>query len=72
MDPLQEQFEQSVGDQFANWLSATTGEPCVFARRADCAPDLVYSYGGRELELELTPFDGHLNLTKQGVCNAKT
>ena len=27
---------------------------------------------GKVQELELTPFHGHLNLTKQGVCNAKT
>lgn len=44
MDPLQEQFERGVGDRFAQWLSTTTGEPCTFLRRADRAPDLVYSF----------------------------
>ena len=73
MDQLQEQFEQGVGDRFASWLSATTGEPCVFARRADRAPDLVYSYRGRELLVEITAayYDGeHAKFLWKGAKNA--
>lgn len=60
MEPLQEQFEQGVGDRFASWLSATSGEQCVFLRRADRAPDLVYSYRGQEQLVEITAayYDG--------------
>lgn len=54
MDPLLEQFEQAVGDQFAEWLSQSTGYACPFIRRAGEAPDLVYSYRGRELLVEVT------------------
>lgn len=54
MDPLQAQFEQSVGDRFASWLSARSGKLCSFLRRADRAPDLVYSFDGRELFVEVT------------------
>jgi hypothetical protein len=60
MDPKQSQFEQAVGDHFAEWLTATTGVSCVFLRRADRAPDLVYSYKQRELLIEITAayYDG--------------
>lgn len=54
MDPVQEQFEQGVGDRFADWLSATSGAQCAFLRRAEQAPDLVYSYKEGELLVEIT------------------
>lgn len=54
MDPLQAEFEQGVGDRFAEWLSAKTGKPCRFLRRADRAPDLVYTFANRELLVEVT------------------
>ena len=60
MDPLQEQFERGVGDRFAEWLSIATGAPCTFLRRADRAPDLVYSFKGTDLFVEVTAayYDG--------------
>lgn len=60
MDPVQLQFEQGVGDRFADWLSATSGAQCLFLRRADLAPDLVYSYREEELLVEITAayYDG--------------
>jgi len=64
MDPVKLQFEQGVGDQFADWLSATSGTQCLFLRRADLppdlAPDLVYSYREEELLVETTAayYDG--------------
>lgn len=54
MDSLQEKFERGVGDRFASWISAVYGEPCIFLRRADRAPDLVYLYRGSELFIEIT------------------
>ena len=54
MDPLQAEFEQGVGDRFAEWLSAKTGSPCRFLRRADRAPDLVYAFANGELLVEIT------------------
>ncbi len=54
MDPVLQQFEQAVGDEFAEWLSQSTGHTCTFVRRAGEAPDLVYSYRGRELLVEVT------------------
>jgi hypothetical protein len=54
MDSVQEQHEQGVGDRFAEWLSRTSASPCRFLRRADRAPDLVYSFRGRELLVEIT------------------
>jgi hypothetical protein len=60
MDVIQEQFEQGVGDRFADWLSQTSGTPCAFLRRADRAPDLVYAYRGIEILVEITAayYDG--------------
>ena len=60
MDPVQLQFEQGVGDRFADWLSATSEAQCLFLRRADLAPDLVYSYREEELLVEITAayYDG--------------
>jgi hypothetical protein len=60
MDPLQEQFERGVGDRFAEWLSTSAGTSCTFLRRADRAPDLVYSFKGAELFVEVTAayYDG--------------
>ncbi len=60
MDSVQLQFEQGVGDRFADWLSQSSGASCSFIRRADRAPDLVYSYRGRELFVEITAayYDG--------------
>lgn len=54
MDPVQAQFEQGVGERFAEWLSTTSRAPCSFLRRADQAPDLVYSYREGELFVEIT------------------
>jgi hypothetical protein len=54
MDPVQAQFEQGVGDRFADWLSSTSGAQCSFLRRGDRAPDLVYSYREGELLVEIT------------------
>lgn len=54
MDSVQAQFEQRVGDLFADWLSSTSGAECLFLRRADRAPDLVYSYRESELLVEIT------------------
>ncbi len=76
MDVVQEQFEQGVGDRFADWLSQTSGASCAFLRRADCAPDLVYSYRGREILVEITAayYDGKhaefLWKTARGVADA--
>ncbi|MCU6434056.1 hypothetical protein LPB67_09785 [Undibacterium sp. Jales W-56] len=73
MDLLQEQFEQGVGDRFASWISAAYGDPCIFLRRADRAPDLVYSYRGRELFIEITAayYDGrHAKFLWKGAKNA--
>lgn len=73
MDPLQEQFEQGVGDRFASWISGARGDPCIFLRRADRAPDLVYSYRGRELFIEITAtyYDGrHANFLWKSAKNA--
>lgn len=54
MDPVLQQFEQAVGDEFAEWLSRATGHPCTFMGRAGEAPDLVYSFRGKELLVEVT------------------
>jgi hypothetical protein len=54
MDPLQAQFEQSIGDQFASWLTDAYRSPCLFVRRGDPAPDLVYSFRAIELLVEIT------------------
>jgi len=53
MDPVQAQFEQGVGDRFAEWSSATSSTQCSFVRRADRAPDLVYRFRERELLVEI-------------------
>lgn len=60
MDTVQLQFEQGVGDRFAEWLAATSGAECSFLRRADRAPDLVYLFKGSELLIEVTAayYDG--------------
>jgi hypothetical protein len=60
MDAIQENFEQGVGDRFAEWLSKTSGSLCAFLRRADRAPDLVYFYRGKEILVEITAayYDG--------------
>ncbi len=54
MDAVLQQFEQAVGDEFAEWLSCTTGHACTFVRRAGEAPDLVYLYRRVELPVEVT------------------
>jgi hypothetical protein len=61
VDTIQEEFEQGVGDRFASWLSVASGEKCLFLRRADRAPDLIYSYRGGELLVEITAayYDGN-------------
>lgn len=54
MDAVLQQFEQAVGDEFAEWLTRTIGHACTFVRRAGEAPDLVYTYRGKELLVEVT------------------
>ena len=54
MDAVLQQFEQAVGDEFAEWLTRTAGHACTFVRRAGEAPDLVYSYRSEELFVEVT------------------
>ena len=73
MEPIQEDFELGVGNRFASWLSAIGGDPCVFLRRADRAPDLVYSYQGSELFIEITAayYDAnHAKFLWKGAKNA--
>jgi hypothetical protein len=43
MDPIQKEFERSVGDRFIEWLNTETGSEYYFADRPDRAPDLLYS-----------------------------
>lgn len=74
MDPLQEQFERAAGDAFFEWLNAETGASYSFARRAEQAPDLVYSFAGIELLVEVTAayYDGpHAAFLWKGACNGK-
>ncbi len=54
MGTVLQQFEKAVGDEFAEWLLHATGHTCTFIRRGGEAPDLVYSYRGRELLVEVT------------------
>lgn len=73
MDQVQADFEQGVGDRFAQWLSMASGTPCLFLRRADRAPDLIYSFRGKELLVEVTAsyYDGaHAAFLWKGVRGA--
>jgi hypothetical protein len=54
MDPIQKEFERSVGDRFIEWLNTETGSEYYFADRPDRAPDLLYSSNGVELLVEIT------------------
>lgn len=54
MSVLNEQLEQSVGNQFFEWLNTEKGTNYSFARRAGEAPDLVYTSGAEELFVEIT------------------
>ena len=54
MDSLQEEHEIANGDAFFEWFNAKVGTSYSFSRRAGQAPDLVYSFGSRELFVEVT------------------
>jgi hypothetical protein len=60
MDPLQQQFEKAIGDQFFEWLNTRSKTTYSFSRRAGEAPDLVYVSGEDELLVEITSgyYDG--------------
>ena len=60
MDPLQQQFEKAIGDEFFEWLNARRKTSYSFSGRAGEAPDLVYASGTHELSVEITAayYDG--------------
>ena len=74
MDPLQQQFEKAVGDEFFEWLNARRKTSYSFARRAGEAPDLVYASGADELLVEITAgyYDGrHAEFLWKGARGTK-
>lgn len=54
MDTVQEQFERAVADEFFEWFNAQRETGYSFSRRGGEAPDLVYSWKGEELFVEVT------------------
>ena len=74
MESLQQDFERGVGDRFAEWLASSTGTPCTFLRRADQAPDLIYSFREADLLIEITAayYDrAHAEFLWKGARNAQ-
>ena len=53
MDSVQIDFERGVGDRFVDWLNDKSGRRFVFDRRGDPAPDLIYTWQGIDLPLEI-------------------
>jgi hypothetical protein len=60
VDPIQEQFEQTVGDEFIRWFNQKNNSDYKFSHRGSPAPDLTYSSGSLELSIEISSayFDG--------------
>jgi hypothetical protein len=54
MDTAQEQFERAVADEFFEWFNAQRKTSYSYSRRGGEAPDLVYSWDGEELFVEIT------------------
>ncbi len=54
MDPTQERMERAVGDEFVKWLNEEKQSSFAFLKRGDPAPDLVYTDGPTELNLEIS------------------
>lgn len=74
MDPLQQQFEKAVGDEFFEWLNNRRKTSYSFSQRAGEAPDLVYAAGADELMVEITAgyYDGkHAEFLWKGTRGTK-
>lgn len=74
MNMLQEQFERAHGDELINWLNTQNGTNYSFFHRGGEAPDLVYSFEGKELSVEVTAayYDGrHAKFLWDGAKNTE-